>query len=187
MNIPTAHSSESLEKFLKHIKNSPAPAVVDKQYLKESGFKSGNDPELRHIARLLGFLDKDFRPTDNWVNYSVEGSKLLQELINRTYQQLFEVYPEAPKLSEEELMIWFQPPITGEARSSKERAVRTFKKLCQVAKLKSLNNSGAVADQPKVLQPKTDPVIAQPVIQLPVSRDPQVYEAIFQTMKKVYG
>ncbi len=191
MTIPTAHSTDSLGRFLLHMQNAPVPTQVNRAYLKEVGFKSGNDPELRHIGRLLGFLNDDDVPLDRWHRYKLEGKLVLKEAVLETYRGVFEIFQNAPERSEEELMTWFRPPITGETRSAMERAIRTFRKLCLeagiVSELAIKKTSGHVIKNASstlmgVAATGPGPVIIQP----PNFKDEADYVRFFSALKKVF-
>jgi Family of unknown function (DUF5343) len=191
MNIPTAHSSESLERFLRHIQDSPIPKQVNRNYLKKSGFTSGNDPELRHIGRLLGFLNDEDMPTERWHQYKTEGQKILKEAILDTYKPVFDIFQNAPERSEEELTTWFHPPLTGEARSAVERAIRTFRKLCQIAGIttgevvkKTSTASIKNVEEQSVSNASTGP--GPVVIQPPNFKNEADYIRFFTALKKVF-
>lgn len=184
MNIPTAHSNESLESFLRHIRSSAIPKRVDVAYLKSSGFTSGNDPELRHIFRLLNFLDDNDVPRELWSTYKEQGVKVLHKAVLECYKNLFEKFPDAQNRTDAELIVWFQPPITGNTKSSIERSIRTFRKLCKLAELETsaVTNSASEAFN-KLKQSQLAP---QLTIQLPVFKDQEDYERIFEALKKVF-
>ena len=196
MKIPTAHSTESLERFLRHIQSAPVPTVVNRPYLKESGFTSGNDPELRHIFRLLGFLDDEDLPQLRWKAYKEAGTEVLQEAIYECYKGLFDLLPDAPYTkSDHELSVWFHPPLTGDTRSSVERAVRTFRKLCQLADITHDNfrkntssplPTAETTHQPPVVtlrgSGKTTPLI----LNLPSFTDKADYLPLFEALKEVF-
>jgi hypothetical protein len=133
MKTPTAHSLVSLERFLEHIRTAPVPDVVTRAYLKKSGFHSDNDPELRHILWLLGFLSDRSVPLERWNKYKEEGQPVLHEAVLEHYAGLLTLFPNAPQLENRQLEVWFQPPLTGNTWSAVNRSIRTFRKLCQLA------------------------------------------------------
>jgi hypothetical protein len=99
MKTPTSHSTTSLERFLGHIRQAPVPDVVTRAYLEASGFGASNDPELRHICWLLGFLSDDGVPLDRWTEYKENGEPVLREAIQEHYGGLFAIFPNAPQLT----------------------------------------------------------------------------------------
>jgi hypothetical protein len=197
MNIPTAHSTESLERFLSHILSVPVPTVVDRPYLVASGFRSGNDPELRHISRLLGFIDENDMPLQRWSTYKVQGVQVLQAAVYECYKGLFEFFPDAsPQTkSDHELAGWFKPPITGETRSAIERAVRTFRKLCQLAGITPENFGRMNAASPHTAGPlpKFHPAAQSKsgpnpplILNLPSFTNKADYLLLFEALKEIF-
>jgi uncharacterized protein DUF5343 len=189
MNIPTAHSAEAISRFLEHIADAPTPKVVSLGYLRRVGFTSGNDPELRHIFYLLGFLDKDGKPQEKWKQYKEVGKEVLEEAIRSCYFSLFELYPETPfEQSDEALRAWFRPA-TGGSKTSVERAVRTFRKLCQLADMTSTQNKAAhetPVPSVSVKQPANTTKSTQLILQLPILQDRSQYIEILEAIKKVF-
>lgn len=191
MNIPVAHSQESVERFLKHMVDAPVPQKVNRSYLKSHGFVSGNDPELQHIFRILGFLDDSGSPTASWADYKKKGRDVLRAAVERTYGELFKLYPDAPQRSASELMTWFRPPVTGDAASAIERAIRTFRKLCQLAGITSaLSEQEARSTN---LQNVTIPSVTigntwdnSIVIKAPNFKNQSDYIRFFEAIKKVF-
>ena len=192
MKIPTAHSADSLERFLRYMQKAPVPVAMTRTYLKESGFKSGNDPELRHIFRLLGFLDDNFRPVDQWRQYKEDGEIVLQEAIYKCYADVFKLFPNAPLAQSSELEVWFRPPLTGETRSAIDRAIRTFRKLCQFANItpdNRIKNGQVEAIQPSAhLQIATQRNLKNLplILNVPAFSDKTDYIRYFEALKEVF-
>lgn len=191
MNIPTAHSLGSVERFLQHVQIAPIPQKVTRAYLKDSGFTSGNDPELRHIFRILGFLNEDDRPIERWMEYKEKGRDVLKEAVVHIYKDLFAIFPDAPKRSESELLVWFRSPITGEARSAVERAIRTFRKLCQLSGIDSEQVEKKALSH--MIQEVRKPSLSVGSswsnsinIQVPNFKDQDDYVRFFEAIKKVF-
>lgn len=190
MNIPTAHSTESLERFLSHIQTADVPKSVSREYLKASGFTSGNDPELRHIFRLLGFLDETDKPLPRWSEYKVQGQPVLVDAIHECYRKLLIEMPDAPfNRSDNDLLTWFTPPVTGATRSARERAVRTFRKLCQFAGL-TPDNRAVIGSQHKSIRAMSNgnpaQIPASPLFTLPVLHSKSEYVDLLEAIKEVF-
>lgn len=192
MNIPTTHSGESLESFLQHIQDAPVPKNVSIAYLKRSGFTSGNHPELRHIFRILGFLNDKDQPKERWRLYKEQGQAVLREAVYECYKQLFELHPDAAHArSDTDLAGWFGPKTSG-TRSSLERAIRTFRKLCQLAgitpdnRIKSALNDSQDKKEPFASVPQTTPKARQLILQLPALATEGDYVCLLKALKTVF-
>ncbi len=194
MNIPIAHSTESLERFLEHILDHPTPYRVTVTYLRNENFTTGNDPELRHIFRLLGFLSDNDRPRKRWDLYKTEGKRVLQTSIEEAYKGLFEVMPNAASgRTDAELATWFKPPITSGSRTSTVRAIRTFRKLCLIAGMNPSGSAGQEKPDQSFASPLIEQLMLPPstetrqlIIQLPLSNEQTDYERMFEALKKVF-
>lgn len=196
MNIPIAHSTESLERFLQHIVDSPTPPQVTVAYLKNVGFTTGNDPELRHIFRLLGFLGNDDKPTKLWDQYKNESKEVLRSSVEKRYKELFKVIPDAALgRTDVELAAWFKPPVTSNSRTSVVRAIRTFRKLCFLAGItpngpaRLENQDQTFISSPVAQQPPSLQILErnrQLIIQVPLSNDQADYERMFEALKNVF-
>ena len=198
VNIPIVHSVDSLERFIEHIKEAPTPRRVTVEYLKRAGFKTGNDPELRHIFRLLGFLsDKDV-PLKRWKLYKTEGRKVLRASVEECYNELFKLFPDATARTDDELKTWFRPPIISDSRTSAIRAIRTFRYLCSVARIPTANKKNVSASnastekilpsQPsQALEPEIQVKAEKPLVfQLPPSRSKAEYKQMLEAFKEVF-
>lgn len=133
MFVPVAHSSESVIKFLDLVQTD-VPWKVDNTYLKQHGFTSNNNAELRGVFKSLGFLDTSGSPTKFWHEYrnKEKADTVLQLAIQRTYKEVFIVFPDAYKRETSELVLWFQEKYNY-SHITAIRAVRMFKKLCTKA------------------------------------------------------
>lgn len=186
MNIPTAHSIDSLERFIEHIQNAPVPRRVTISYLKRTGFRTGNDPELRHIFRLLGFLSDNDVPLKRWRLYKANGRAVLKTAVEECYKNLFDRFPDAAVRSDDELALWFRPPMTSDSKTSVIRAIRTFRKLCSIARISSGNKldvAGGTVAESAVLKTSEKPAL---VFQLPSYKDKSEYKQIFEAFKEVF-
>jgi hypothetical protein len=190
MNIPIAHSTESIDRFLQHIAAGAAPKAVTPEYLRKAGFTSGNDIELRHIFRILGFLDADGIPLERWNEYRQKGREILKSSVLSIYENLFELYPDAPFRSDDELRKWFMPPRTSNSRSSVERAIRTFKKLCHLAGMLPKDHKPAdTAPLPENDEAQLSTLLQQKpqlVLQIPSLHDKSQYIALFEAIREVF-
>ncbi len=193
MNIPVSHSTVSLERLFQHILDAPIPEQVSISYLRNSGFHSGHDPELRLILRILGFLRDDDTPTSKLTRYKTEGKKVLQEAVQEVYKDLFVLYPNAPfGQSNEDLKRWFNQFNPAHSKSFAERAIRAFKKLCQLADIKpDVQNSTQETHELQAIEsfsypPSKDTQTTMPFPSLPVSENTRVYKAIFEAIKDTF-
>ena len=179
-----------MERFIQHIQSAPVPEHANRTYLSAAGFTSGNDPELRHIFRLLHFLNDEDRPTERWLRYKEQGNEVLRQAILEHYKGLFDKFPDAPDgYSDDELAAWFKPPRTGESRSATERAIRTFRKLCEIAGIKTDNASKRIQNRHTLdhdTRSENTPRQPQLVIQAPIFPDNSDYLEYFEAIKKIF-
>lgn len=105
---PSTTRMASIERFLEKIREVGVPEKVDRQYLKQIGFKGGTNTYLIGIMKGLDFIDKDGTPTTRWKEYrdASKSKKVMAEAIKAAYRDLYATYPDAHKRTEETLINW---------------------------------------------------------------------------------
>lgn len=194
MNVPALHTTESLERLLHHIRLSQRPEQMTIKYLRNQGFVSGHDPELRLLLRLLGFLRQDDTPTDRWELYKSDGDKVLQGAIKECYAGLFKEHPDAAfEQDKTKLEPWFSQHTTSGAKSSTTRAIRTFRKLVSLSGMSSPRQTNQIEIIPAPAQTDSREqstqreVINYPrLFQLPPDATEEQYKKMYRAMRSVY-
>lgn len=193
--IPIAHSAESVSKFLEHIPSVPLPRRVDNDYLRSCGFNSTNDHELRGIARRLRLLDTDDRPTWLWRRLRVAAPRdraaLLRSKIMVAYLPLYKRLPDAHLRSDQEIHHTLDDML--KTTSSKTRALRTFRRLCDHGGLgrpeptpATLTNLEALPE-PRSSQRQVPDRFPTIIVQLSPLASQHDYEALFNAVRVVFS
>ena len=191
INTPTA-----LKDFVRDIPDRGMPDGVTKKYLDSLGLKSSNHRAIGGILEFIGFVDQSRKPTERYQHFRArarQGSVMAQAL-RESYSELFKIHPDAYQKDEESLRNFF----TGHSSvgSQAQRGmVAVFRTLCDFADFeaeaaKPTNDTAeTVTERTK---PSTRASIAEGIqtlniniqLELPVTSEPAVYDALFQAMRK---
>ena len=197
-----------LPEFFQKIQDGQAPDKFTQQHLKDIGFTSTNHRAFIQILKSLGFLTPDGTPTQRYHEYRNRAvcKKVMGTAIKEAYSDLF-VIKEKPTASDKDI-------IQGKFKSSfnttdlvAERQTKTFFALLELA---DLDVQDAHTNEPlhrdhvqetPTTEPdthpaeRTDPQIVPPrskspslhyniEIHLPATKDIEVYNAIFKSIKE---
>jgi hypothetical protein len=198
--FPYTPQPARIPKFFDHIQAARVPPRVTHKYLVAAGFKSSNDRYLIPLLRTLGFIDGSGQPTETWQEYRKkdQAKGVMGSAIRMAYSGLFEMYEDAWRKDREALNNYFSGETTvGE--TTVDLIVRTFNTLCDRADFAaSQEPSAAVARKPASARPLgSREVVVQGTsgaadmtinlniqLQLPPTQDAEVYDKLFESMKK---
>lgn len=197
---------KNLEAFLNAVQGAKAPERFNNKFLTQLDFTSSNDRLYIGLFKALGFIDESGVPTKRYYAYLDQGEsgKVLAEAIREAYEDLFAVNKKANDLSEEDVKNKFKTLTLGKKSENVIRLMAsTFKALCGLADWKhpqlekeDKKESKTPADNDSVVEEKhtgskLDSKSVKGLalhydihIHLPESRDPAVFDAIFEAMKK---
>ncbi|GET31622.1 hypothetical protein PbJCM13498_04850 [Prolixibacter bellariivorans] len=199
------------KKYLNSVKN--LPAILDKiiegtapekfttEHLKKIGFASSNDRAVVGLLKDLKFLSDDGTPTQRYHDYrnTSISSRVLGEAIKEAYSEIFHLN-EKPSAND-------KPAIAGLFKSTHNVSnqvagfmANTFLTLLERADIESKstpsnNLKEKLPDTQKEIKKEnpTKPAFAQPPIvpnlrynieiHLPATKDIEVYNAIFKSLK----
>jgi hypothetical protein len=194
-------SAKNVEKFFNSLQAGQAPAKFNVKFLEQIGFSSSNDRLFIGLLKSLGFLNDTGAPTKRYFDF-LDASKSRQIMANalkEAYSDLFVINKKAYDLKRPELKGKLKSLTEGK-KSDKiiELIAMTFEALCKYADWKS--SDLVLQSENKNIDLKTeekeivsDTTIAKKVspslhyniqIHLPDSRDPKVFDAIFESLKK---
>ena len=197
-----------LPEFFQKIQDGQAPEKFTQQHLKDIGFTSTNHRAFIQILKSLGFLTPDGTPTQRYHEYRNRAicKKVMGAAIKEAYSDLF-VIKERPTASDKDI-------IQGKFKSSfnatdlvAERQAKTFLALLELADLdaqatqtsESLYREHIPEPTPEVStlppveipNPQTmtsrskSPSLHYNIeIHLPATKDIEVYNAIFKSIKE---
>jgi hypothetical protein len=201
MPLPSSYltSTKNLEAILIAIQGAKAPPKFTQTFLEGLGFKGNADRLIIGVLKSLGLLSEAGEPTQRYYEFldQSQGGRVLAEAIEEAYSDLFQVNAQAYKLTNVETKNKLKTLTQGQKG---ERVIdcmaMTFTALASIA-------DWAAPPKPKVEKkpedshdPETPPggnderkkvsihglqyVIN---IQLPESRDPAVYDALFRALR----
>jgi hypothetical protein len=167
-------------------------------------YKSASDRLAIGVLKSLGFLADDGRPTQRYFDYldQTQSQAVLAQAIRESYADLFQVNKNANQMSKSEVINKFKTLSQGQySESVLDKMGMTFTALCTLA------DFGAAIQAPKPpvilddlppesLTPASEPtppsgkglaiagLVYNIQLILPESRDPKVYDALFDSLRR---
>ncbi len=207
MAIPTSYltSTKNLSGVLNSIVGAQAPDKFTTRFLESLDYKTSSDRLVIGVLKSLAFLADDGRPTQRYFNYldQSQSAVVMADAIREAYADLFQVNKSAQTMSKTEVVNKLKTLSQGQySESVLDKMAMTFTALCSLADFKT---------QPKVVMPPNDsdvtsqetspspspsppPTLSKGLsigglvyniqLILPESRDPKVYDALFDSLKR---
>lgn len=182
---PKTAYPEKLVDLFKKITEAETPKKFTYRFLMRLGFSSSKERDLLPILKHLGLLDKRGKPSSYYGNLknTREFSKALEERIKETYSEVFKMDDRLPEV-EKEIISGYFGQLTGQSQRECLQYTETFLSLCRLAKI----------DQPAAKFGRKDNQLTKEAqsakqpnitfnINLPITTDEKVYEAIFKNLK----
>ena len=196
-------TTKNLESFFNALIAAQAPEKFTQKFLETLEFKSTNDRLFIKLLKSLGFLDGNGNPTQRYYDFldQSQSKAVMAKAIKEAYGDLFNVKKDANTLSNKEVKNKLKTLTQGK-KSEKVYTLmaNTFTALCSWADFstkpsgvdtkpeKGENKPPAESGEEEKPQNQSK---ARRVdlhyniqIHLPETRDPSVYDAIFQSMNK---
>jgi hypothetical protein len=199
-------SVKNLPAVFKKIVEGVPPDKFTVSHMKSLGFTSSNDYGIPALLKDLGFLSDDGTPTDRYKEYRdrSRSKAVMGQALKEAYEDLFHVNEHPTEADRQAIEGKFKSTHGSTDRVAQEQAT-TFYALLKLADL-----DGAVA-KPKALPlkkeepakekahvestlPTPEGVVGSRLpfsgfrynieIHLPASKDPEVYNAIFRSLKE---
>lgn len=187
-----------LEEFFSKIRDGQAPPQFSQQYLKDIGFTSTNHRSYIKILKALEFLTPDGKPTKRYTDYRDHSASktIMGEAIKEAYSDIF-LIKENPTESDRATIEGKFKSYHNSSDLSAKRMANTFYALLAIADINSKPQKKK-KEQPQKTEPKTEPEhsVPHPIIQsapglhyniqihLPATKDVEVYNAIFKSLKE---
>lgn len=199
MGLPNAYlqTSKNLQNIINSLIGAKAPERFTNKFLEDLGFKSTNDRLYINVFKGLGLLDESGVPTQRYHRFldQSETGRVLAEVIQEAYEDLFALKKDAYNLSTEEVKGKFKTLTQGQKTDNVlVLMANTFKALCDVADWSSpkvsekeeVKENNAVLNTPKIYDKERQGMNLHYNIQihLPETTNMAVYDAIFQSLKK---
>lgn len=200
MSYPYVNKTSSLKSFLEKIPNIAVPDKINQQTIYALGFKSKNDRPIIPTLKFIGLLNSDGTPTENYVNFRSreQAGAVMAKCLKSAYADLFKLYEDAHKRTNEELRDFFSTRTKG-GDLVQSLTVSTFKILCEFADFgaekpkeegdikKGRSEEKGEKGERKSKMPQLSQGLAINMniqITLPVTEDAKVYENIFKALRE---
>jgi len=208
MALPTSYltSVKNLSGILNSIVGAQAPDKFTTRFLESLEYKSTSDRLVIGVLKSLGFLADDGRPTPRYFSYLDQSQSeiVLAQAIEEAYADLFRVNKTAHKMAKQEVVNKFKTLSQGQySESVLDKMAMTFTALCGLAdfetkppkqtpesKTEDAQQEGAqqeadsTADKTGAGKLGISGLVYNIQLILPESRDPKVYDALFDSLKK---
>lgn len=200
-SYPQIHVVTKYQEFIRSLAGVGVPSSVDKNYLKQLGYKSSYDEKFLVAIKFIGLVEdkRGGAPTDRWSELRLNLGKALAAGLRQGYAELFDFYPDAHVRDEEALANFFRAKTSGDS-DAVSRMVNAFVAIRDLADFDDLSISdeelnegvdsgGGERNQsgrpfPDEKQPKHGVVNVNIQLQLPSDATGEVYEKFFEAMKK---
>lgn len=194
-------SVKNLPLILNKIIEGTAPDKFTVAHLKSIGFKSSNDQGVIPLLKDLGFLSSDGSPTHRYHAYrDRSNSKLvLGEALSEAYSDLFHINEKPTESDRVAIEGKFKSVHNTTDRVSREQA-KTFYALLELSDIENKFNQNTVdsrlettKDNPTEKSQHSEATSLNYEfgglrynieIHLPATKDPEVYNAIFKSLKE---
>lgn len=184
------------------LKGGQAPDKFNREFLRDLGFKSSNHIAMIPLLRGLGFLTADNIPTERYRSFldKTKSAKVLAEAVKEAYGDIF-VLKTKPTKQDQDLIQGKYKSTYNLSDVSAERAAKTFLALLELADPEVLYGTVSENKTPPVVEPVVkvhEPADTQQhsrkkstvglnyniEIHLPATKDVEVYNAIFKSLRE---
>lgn len=205
MALPKAYTNNygKIAGLLRLLREGTAPDTFNRSHLRDLGFKSSHDFTIIQVLKELGFLSADGKPTSRYMDYLDKSRhrSVLGQAVKEAYRDLFVIRASPQKSDMGAIEGKFKSEFNSSDSVAKYRA-NTFFSLLSEADIdqKSVPKTDAGAkDQTEETEESglTIPSSRMPVagigsttfhyniqIHLPPTKDVEVYNAIFKSLKE---
>jgi hypothetical protein len=205
MGLPECYlmTTKNLDALLNSLQSAQAPEKFTLKFLEQLDFTSSNDRLHIKMFKDLGFLDETGVPTERYHKFldASEARRVMSEALREAYSDLFTIRKDAWKMTEEEVAGKLKTLTQGKKSENVIKLMaKTFKALCEYADWskdavseetleipagteKPTNKNASLEDQQDKMSLKGG-LHYNIQLHLPESRDPKVYDAIFESIRK---
>lgn len=210
MAVPKAYltSTKNVKGILTAIQQAQAPKQFSNTFLVNLGFKSSADRLFIGVLKALGFLNANGNPTPRYFEYldQTQSARVLAEAMREAYADLFELNVNAHKWTRAEVKNKLKTLTQGQFSDDVlSKMATTFGALAAEADFEAVEpaevpqptkdveeaeeeTSTGDGHEPSGLAGRTSVgglggLVYNIQIQLPESRDPAVYDALFRSLK----
>lgn len=202
MGLPTSYTQASgaFEEFFARIRDAQAPDKFTQQLLKDWGYKSNNHRPFIPLLKSLGFLSSDGTPTQRYHEYRshAKSKETMGQALKEAYSDVF-LIKARPAPGDKDLIQGKFKSYHNASDNVAKLHTNTFYALLDLADLSSTIKTDTPVEEPQV-EPLPSSQNGQmtstelPVgkvglhyniqIHLPATKDVEVYNAIFKSLKE---
>ena len=192
-----------LPKLFETLRQGQAPTKFNREFLKDIGFTSSNHLAFIPLLKGLGFLSADGSPTQRYRDFldSTRSSKVIAEALNEAYSDIF-VIKAKPTKADRKMIAGKYKSTYNMSDTTADRAAGTFLALLDLADEATLyGEKDDAVSAPETVPPTngsphpmasvTEPSSRKPTslhyniqIHLPATKDVEVYNAIFKSLRE---
>lgn len=204
MALPSAYlvTTKNLEAFLNALRSAKAPERFTNKFLTQLDFNSSNDRLYIGVLKALKFLDESGTPTQRYYQFldQTQSGRILADALREAYEDLFAINTKAHQMPIEEIKNKLKTLTLGQKSENVINLMaNTFKALADQAdwnapavapSVASATEAATSEDLPKP-RSESPKHVGKNVdlhyniqIHLPESRDPAVFDAIFQALRR---
>jgi hypothetical protein len=200
-------STKNLKDILTAMQQAQAPKQFSTSFLHGLGYKSSADRLIIGMLKSLGFLQPSGAPTPRYFQFldQTQGGRVLAEAMREAYEDLFELNTNAHKMTRDEVKNKLKTLTQGQFSDDVlGKMATTFVAFAAEADFDAVEPAAPPeeadeTDEPKSQAPKDVPpartrgakegavrlggLVYNIQIQLPESRDPAVYDALFRSLR----
>lgn len=201
MPLPSVYTQVygQIPDFMSKIQDGQAPASFTQQHLKDIGFTSSNHKAFIPLLKGIGFLSADGAPTTRYQNYrnKAQSRQVLGEALKEAYSDLFVIKANPAEKDKALIEGKFKSTHNVTDRPA-ELMARTFFALLKIADVEHAQSPAPSASSVEVKVEDSDNTTPKPLFQhikapslhyniqihLPATKDVEVYNAIFKSLKE---
>lgn len=196
-----------LGEFFGKLREGQAPEKFTREFLKDLGFKSSNWHAAIGLLKGLGFLSADGSPTSKYMDFldKTRWQIVLAEAVKEAYSDIF-VMKREPVAGDVQMIAGKFKSTYNMSDTASGRAARTFLALLDLSDKATIVGQDEPGPPPKAAEPEPEPapkaveptpvaphphVPTAPVglhyniqIHLPATKDIEVYNAIFKSLRE---
>jgi len=206
MPLPSVYTQVygQIAEFMAKLQEGQAPSSFTQQHLKDIGFPSSNHRAFIPMLKALGFLSASGAPTSRYHAYrdKSQARQVLGEAIKDAYSDLF-VIKSHPSEKDKNLIEGKFKSVHNATDRPAELMAKTFLSLLKLADIDHVPSLQPKSAEPAASLPSENSAIAPPPpngggvgqvtlpglhyniqIHLPATKDVEVYNAIFKSLKE---
>jgi hypothetical protein len=207
MALPSSYltSTKNLEGILNSISGAQAPEKFTTRFLESLDYKTSSDRLVIGVLKSLGFLADDGRPSQRYFDYldQSQSGRVLAQAVREAYADLFQVNKNANGMSRADVLNKFKTLGQGQySESVLDKMASTFVALAALADWDATpTNQDSPAESASPAESTHDTAVSDAPgpqsggmsigglvyniqLILPESRDPKVYDVLFESLRR---